>query len=412
MQHHLLKAEAGYAISERDRIVLTYGYQADDRQEYDIRRGGRSGTAAIDLFLVTHTADAVLKHWIGKRIHGKVGVNGVYQENVNIPGTGIRPLMPNYLKQSGGLFLLEHYPLTTKVEMEAGVRIEATRLNVFKYTFDDVYITPAHQFTNSAFSLGANWSLMDSVRLRFNASTAYRPPHVSELYSEGLHHGAAAIENGDAALKNERSVKITADLEAKWLKGRLSTDITLYAGPITDFIYLRPDGVELTIRGAFPVFQYVATNAFLHGMDATLRYRITPKWSIRSRTSLVRGRDVINDEWLYQMPSDRTESALLFTLPKAGSWSALEVSASSTAVFEQSRIPVGLDYTTPPGTYHLIGLSATATRTLGKNELRLGLQANNLLNTTYRDYMDRFRYYVDARGADLTLWVRFSFGDH
>jgi iron complex outermembrane receptor protein len=156
----------------------------------------------------------------------------------------------------------------------------------------------------------------------------------------------------------------------------------------------------------------VATNAFLHGMDATFRYRITPKWSIRSRTSLVRGRDVTNDEWLFQMPSDRTESALLFTLPKAGSWSALEVSASSTAVFEQSRIPVGLDYTMPPGTYHLIGLSATATRKLAKNELRLGLQANNLLNTTYRDYMDRFRYYADARGADLTIWIRYNFGKH
>ena len=47
---------------------------------------------------------------------------------------------------------------------------------------------------------------------------------------------------------------------------------------------------------------------------------------------------------------------------------------------------------------------------LGKNELRIGLQANNILNATYRDYMDRFRYYADARGTDLTLWIRYSFG--
>ena len=31
-------------------------------------------------------------------------------------------------------------------------------------------------------------------------------------------------------------------------------------------------------------------------------------------------------------------------------------------------------------------------------------------NATYRDYMDRFRYYADARGTDLTLWIRYSFG--
>ncbi|MFZ1689366.1 MAG: TonB-dependent receptor [Flavobacteriales bacterium] len=412
VQHHLLKAEAGYAISDRDRIVITYGYQADDRQEYDLRRGGRSGTPAIDLFLTTHTADAVLKHWIGKRVHGKFGVNGVCQENLNVPGTGVRPLIPNYRKQSGGVFLLEHCPLGAKVELEAGGRFEGTRLNVAKYTLDDVLIIPQHDFTNTAFSLGANWSVKDSVRLRFNVGTAYRPPHVSELYSEGLHHGAAAIEIGDAQLLNERSFKGAVDLEATWFSGKLSTDLTLYADHINDFIYLRPDGVTLTIRGAFPVFRYVATDALLYGLDATLQYRLAAHWSLRSRTSLVRGRDLVEDEWLFQMPSDRTENALLFSAPHAGRWSAVEVGPSSTVVFEQSRIPVGVDFTDPPGTYHLLGLSASATRALGKGEIRMGLQANNILNTGYRDYMDRFRYYADARGTDLTFWIRYSFGKH
>ncbi len=410
VQHHLVKAEAGYAISERDRIVLTYGYQADDRQEYDIRRGGRSDIPALDLFLLTHTADAVLKHWIGKHIHGKLGVSGVYQENINLPGTGVRPLLPNYRKQSGGVFLLEHFPLSEKVELEAGARIEATQLDVAKYTYENVLIQPEHHFTNSAFTIGANWCLTDSVRLRFNVGTAYRPPHVSELYSEGLHHGAAAIERGDAALTSERSLKGTIDLEALWFGGRLRTDITLYTDRIENYIYLRPDGYELTVRGAFPVFQYVATDAFLYGVDVTVQLKLTQHVSLRNRTSLVRGCDLSQNEWLFQMPSDRTENALLFELPQAGNWSAIELSATSQVVFVQSRIPVGLDFTTPPGTYHLIGLSVGATRTLGKNELRFGLQANNLLNTTYRDYMDRFRYYADARGTDLTLWIRYSFG--
>lgn len=412
VQHHLLKAEAGYAISERDRIVITYGYQADDRQEYDLRRGGRSGTPAIDLFLTTHTADAVLKHWIGKRIHGKFGVNGVFQENLNVPGTGIRPLIPNYRKQSAGVFLLEHCPLGRKVEVEVGARFESTRLNVAKYTLDDVLITPQHDFTNTAISLGANWSVKDSVRLRFNVGTAYRPPHVSELYSEGLHHGAAAIEIGNAQLLSERSFKGTVDLEATLFNGKLNTDLTLYADRINDFIYLRPDGVLLTIRGAFPVFRYVATDAFLYGLDATLQCRFTEHWSLRSRTSLVRGRDLEQDEWLFQMPSDRTETALLFNAPQAGKWRAVEVGPSSTVVFEQSRIPVGVDFTDPPATYYLFGLSASATHALGNGELRMGIQANNILNTTYRDYMDRFRYYADARGTDLTLWIRYSFGKH
>jgi iron complex outermembrane recepter protein len=410
VEHHLLKAEAGYALSEHDRIVLTYAYQADDRREYDIRRAGRSGTPSIDLFLGTHTADAVLKHWLGKHIHGKVGVNGVFQENTNVPGTGVRPLIPNYRKQSGGVFLLEHLPVGKKLELEAGARSESTRLDVAKYTLDDVLITPHHDFVNSAVSLGANWSITDSVRVRFNVSTAYRPPHVSELYSEGLHHGAAAIETGDDGLQSERSWKGTLDVEATWLKGRLTTELTFYADHINNFIYLRPDGVELTIRGAFPVLQYVATDAFLHGLDAMLQYRLARRWNVRSKTSFVRGRDMVLDEWLLQVPSDRTETTLLFSVPQAGKWTAVEVGPSSTVVFQQSRIPVGVDFSDPPGTYHLLGVSASATRTLRRGELCLGLNASNLLNTAYRDYMDRFRYYADARGLDLAVWIRYSFG--
>ncbi|HMC96463.1 MAG TPA: TonB-dependent receptor, partial [Flavobacteriales bacterium] len=178
VDHRLLKAEAGLSLSERDRIVVTYGYQSDSRQEYDTRRGGRSGIPAIDLLLVTHTGDAVFKHWLGPRIHGKFGISGVLQQNSNIPGTGIRPLIPNYEKQSAGVFAIEHFPFSEKVELEAGARLEGTRLNVAKYTLEDVLITPEHDFTNHAFSVGANWSVRDSLRLRFNVATAYRPPHV------------------------------------------------------------------------------------------------------------------------------------------------------------------------------------------------------------------------------------------
>ncbi len=408
--HHLVKAEAGCTISERGRIVLTYAYQADDRQEYDIRRAGRDAKPALDLWLATHTADAVLKHWIGKRMHGKIGISGVSQENTNVPGTGVRPLIPDYRKRSGGAFLLEHYPLSPRVELEAGTRIEATRLDVAKYNAIDSLIRPRHGFVNNAVTIGANWSLRDSIRLRFNVGTAFRPPHVSELYSEGLHHGSATIEEGDASLGNERAVKATIDLEATAMKGRLDVDLTLHGGRIDDFIYLRPDGIRLTIRGAFPVFRYVATDALIYGLDAALRYRITGPWSWRLRGTAVRGRDLFRDEWLFQMPADRVENALLFDRTMTGGWRALQCAATSLVVTRQECIPLGLDFAAPPGSYHLIGLSASATRTLGKGELRIGLQANNIFNTRYRDYLDRFRYYADARGMDLTVWIRYAFG--
>lgn len=412
VEHQLAKAEVGYAVSDRGRVVLTYGFQTDGRSEYDVRRGGRSGVPALDLSLTSHTGELVFKHWLGSKVHGKLGMSGLFQRNINQPGTGIRPLLPNFEKRTGGLFLIEHLPISDLLELEAGARIEGTFIEVAKYDLEGDLVRPRHEFTNHAFALGANWTVKDSVRLRVNLASAFRPPHVSELYSEGLHHGAAAIENGNDQLKSERSVKGTLDLEAIWFRGKLHTDITVYMDGIGNYIYLRPQGVQLTIRGAFPVFNYVATNALLYGSDATLEYDFVRHWSIRSRSSIVRGRDRTRNEWLFQMPADRSENSLVYSLAKVGGWKAVEISVSSTYVARQTRFPVGLDFSVPPRSYHLIGMQASATKAIGKHELRLGISGTNLFNAAYRDYLDRFRYYADARGTDLSVWLRFSFGNN
>ncbi|MCC7501856.1 MAG: TonB-dependent receptor [Flavobacteriales bacterium] len=410
VRHHLLKVESSYRITDRNELVLTYGYQADDRQEFDIRRGGRSERPAIDLWLVTHTGDAVFKHFIGKHVHGKVGANGVLQRNSNLPGTGIRPLIPDFQKSSGGVFVLEHMPLGDRLEFEAGARLEVSRLEIGKYDNNDAYITPEHAFVNHAFSVGVNRTFADSAHLRANVSSAYRPPQVSELYSEGLHHGSAAIEIGDPSLASERSLKATIDLNGRALKSKLEWGATVYFDRIANYIYLRPQGYQLTIRGAFPEFAYVATDALLWGLDLSGEFAVGPHWALRSRWSFVRGRDRKLDEWLFQMPSDRGVNSLVWRSQKVGGWRAIEASAISTLVFEQTRFPVGLDFTTPPPGYQLLGFSFSASKPLGKNELRIGIQGSNLLNMTYRDYLDRFRYFADARGSDVSVMVRYSWG--
>ncbi|HTJ51012.1 MAG TPA: hypothetical protein VL443_16235, partial [Cyclobacteriaceae bacterium] len=47
---------------------------------------------------------------------------------------------------------------------------------------------------------------------------------------------------------------------------------------------------------------------------------------------------------------------------------------------------------------------------LGKQLMNINFSASNLLNTTYRDYMDRFRYFSDEPGRNFTLRVRVPFG--
>lgn len=408
--HHLLKVEGRHNVGERGRITASYAYQADARQEYDLRRAGRSAIPALDLFLSTHAADAVYKHHIGQLVHGKAGVAGTYQQNTNVPGTGVRPLIPNYRKSTGAVFVVEHLPVSAKLELEAGARMELTGLDVFRNAADGAWAATRRDFRNHALSAGGNWSVRDSVRLRFNVSSAFRPPHVSELYSEGLHHGSAAVEIGDPALGPEHAWTAMVELSAVLPNGRGGLDLTLHASRVANYIQLLPDGEVLTIRGAFPVFRYASTDASLHGFDATAWYRFLPSWTFRSRWSVLRARDLALDRWLFQMPGDRTENTVLYTRERLGRWNALQIGVISTTVLVQTRVPPGVDLMDPPPSYHLLGLTAGISRPLRKGTLHLALDGYNLLDQRYRDIMDRWRYYADARGADITVRLRYTFG--
>jgi iron complex outermembrane receptor protein len=410
VRHHLIKAHGELRLAQRGQLEITYAYQANDRQEYDIRRAGRSARAALDLFLATQSADVVFKHHLGARLHGKVGANGVVQSNVNIPGTGVSPLIPDFRKRLLGVFVLEHWPLNDRLELEAGARVEGSGLDVYTFDAEARPTTDELRFLNGAGSLGANWIMSDSLRLRLNISSAYRPPHVSELYSSGLHHGAAAIEEGDAGLGSERMIKGTVDLEGSAWRGRITGVVSLHAGRADGFILLRPEGVALTIRGAFPVFRYTATDAFIWGVDGRAHLRLSRFWSTGIEWSVVRGRDLERDEWLYLMPSDRAGLVLAWQGAGQGTWKHPEVVVRSSLVLRQSRYPVDLDLVDPPPGYHLLGLTAAIERGVGRGVLRIGLEGNNLLNTRYRDLMDRFRYYADARGVEVLVRLGYTFG--
>lgn len=406
--HHLLKASAGISLTDRNRLDAVYAYQGNARQEYDIRRGGRSARPSLDLFLGTHTGELILKHWLGPHVHGKAGLTGLLQENYNVPGTGVRPLLPDYKRWNAGAFVLEHFPFGERLELEAGARAEATAIDVDLGTGDSP--NRRYDFFNHALSAGANWQPGDSLRLRFNVSSAFRPPHVSELHSQGLHHSAAAIEEGEASLGSERALKAVLDAGAATRNGKLRIDATLHAARIDDYIYQRPDGTRLTIRGAFPVFRYTATDAMIMGADLSVQGRLGKGFTAALKGSMVRGRDRVQGDWLFLMPGDRMEVSLRKQMKAHGYWRELEAEVSTLIVLRQQRYPTGLDFTDPPLGYQLLNATLSAARRLGMHELRIGIRGSNLLNSAYRDYLDRFRYYADARGIDVQLWLAFIFG--
>jgi iron complex outermembrane recepter protein len=435
VSHDLVKLNSYYRFAQAGKLSVQYGGQFNSRREFDVRRGGRSDTPELYMQLSTHTLDVIYEHKERQNWHGSLGMNGSLQDNYNVPITNIRPLIPQYRSTGLGLFWIERW-VKERVELELGFRYDYRSMDFKIRDRNQQLLTPQYTFHNTSGSLGLVYRLSTHTTFRSNLATAWRPPNAAELFSDGLHHGTGTIERGDANLQTEKAYKWINTLQfnnlnAKEGKGIL-LEMSAYYNYINNYIYLSPSDVELTIRGAFPVFRYQQTNATFAGLDASLQWLLSKKISFQSKTSLVRAKDVLHDDYLIFIPSDRFENGFTFRLPHVGKWKDLYVSAGATYVARQFRAPQvfsvrqlreavaspddnltipqnNFDFTPAPSGYLLLNLEGGIALPMKKGHMSVSIGVQNLLNQAYRDYMNRFRYYSDDIGRNFTLRLRYQF---
>ncbi len=264
------------------------------------------------------------------------------------------------------------------------------------------------EFSNLSGSGGVTRKIGEDLKLAFNAAWAWRAPQVNELYVNGLHHGTATFEIGDSLLKQEKALNLS--LQLSWDDDSLwDADLTLYSNLIRDFINLVPvTPATLTLRGAYPTFRFRQTDARLSGADYRVSRVLTDRWSASVKGSFLFARDVLEGDWLSQMPPHRVEGQLTWKIP-GERFRNTYISPAVQYVFEQRLVPnPDNDYLAPPPAYTLVHLNMGMEFMLFKKESSLQMGVHNLLNTSYRDYMNRFRYFTDEMGRNITLQWRIS----
>jgi len=259
-------------------------------------------------------------------------------------------------------------------------------------------------------TLGASFELRRKlstrVSLRTGLTLRQRAPQINELYSNGLHQGVSGIEEGDQSLAPEQSVKLTAGL--LFAGDRLTLNAGFFAQPIKDYIFLEPQPeFRLTIRGAFPVFLYRAGDALLYGANLRAFYAPHPKWELDGRLALVRGQNRTENEPLVFIPSDNLRLGLSHT-PAEG-WRLAADALFVARQTRETRLEAGEAFLKPPPGYALFDLSLSREVRLPSNRsLHLRAAAQNILNTRYRDYLDRQRYFADATGRNLEFRISYE----
>ncbi len=409
VSHHLLKWHNRLTLQDGRYLDFSYAGQLNNRKEFDVRRGGRSDRPALSLWQLSHWANAEYDARLGKGQHLRAGLQLLFTDNANNPETGILPLIPDYFSAQTGAFALWQKQQKRSL-WELGARYDFILQNVaaISLTLPREILRYRNRFHNFGASVGWSHHLSEGFKLGWNAGGSSRNPAINELYSNGLHQGVSGIEEGDPGLKPEYSLKTTLSAEGH-LRQKLFFEVLGYAQHVADYIYLAPqEEIRLTIRGAFPVFQYEQTDALILGGDVSTAWQVSEHLQVQVKYSFLYGQDVARDQPLVFMPSNNLFGAIAYEVARLGFLEHVEVALSNRYVFRQHRLLPEQDFAPPPPGYNLLGLKISARRHLSHSDWNIYLKADNVLNVAYRDYLNRQRYFADDMGRNIslgTVWV-------
>ncbi len=440
VSHDLLKLN-GHLETDRGDWQWQYGFQNNQRKEFDVRRSGLSDLPAIDLQLFTHTLTAEWETHTDSKKSMCVGLAGMYQDNNNVFGTQRIPFIPNFNNLSGGVFGVVNY-FWQNLSLDIGGRYDYKNYNVAGYDFKNAFYRSKLAFHNVSATAGLTWNVRSSQAFNASLSTAWRPPHVAELFSLGVHQSAGAIEYGlllneetnevmpanEVQVANEKAAKLVLSYKAEGK--RFAWEVSGFNNYIRDYIFLRPAGITQNVRGTYPYFRYSQTDALFTGADASATWQVSRGWKLTSKANWLRARDVRNNDNLVFIPANRVELAVRHE--GNGAWKGFFAEAKARYVFRQyfapRTIPIGrfieasesgadpldgnnalFDFLDAPEGYLLATASIGYAWYLKKARYDFRASAENLTNTEYREYTNRFRYYADELGRNFILSVKCIF---
>ncbi|KQS89338.1 TonB-dependent receptor [Chryseobacterium sp. Leaf394] len=438
--HHIAKLSAYRRFADFGKLTFQYSFQLNRRKEYDIRRGELSNLPSMDLRLITHSASLV--HLLERANWSlESGISGAFQDNYPNPATKARRLIPDYYRYDTGAFSVFKYRFNSKLNAEAAVRYDFSRYDAYKYydsekweanyadTFPQFVVSesgsrtltrPILDYHNFSANLGLDYKPFENLELKLNLSRAERTPNPAELFSDGLHHSAAIMEEGNLNIQKETVYNVNLSLAAKFnvLKG-LHIEASPYLMVSDNFVNQIPTGILNTNRGVFPVWSYQQIKARIFGVDADAELSVTDQLKWKSGFSILKGDDLSNNEPLILMTPAKLRNSIQVNLNKPRNF---YVSLENENTFKQNRFPIRnlpvtfikdgverneiVDFSSTPAAFSLFHASIGAD--VAKN-LNLNFRINNIFNTDYREYLNRLRYYMFESGRNFVVTLKYNF---
>ena len=423
----LLKAIVGYQQNRRQEYEEHHHHEGHDHEEdehedeHDHQDAHSHEEASLDLLLHTLTYDARYTYngfdtW---KLNG--GIGGMYQHSLN---KGEEFLIPDYNLFDIGAYLTASKELQ-RWTLSGGLRFDYRHLHSHKLMEEDAerFSDFTRHFSALSGSLGAVWHANSHLNIRANAARGFRAPNLSELGSNGVHHGTLRYEIGNRDLKPEHSWQ--GDLGLDYSSRYLSLELALFLNRIDNYIFasaVTPDASvtvsEGSPEGSLRYFRYSQGDALLKGFEAGFDLHPIHQLHIGSTFSMVDARQLgqpLETRYLPLTPAPRLTGEVKWEFTHNGDHhtSAPHHTGESEHhhrldhVFDNAYVAIGVEHyfrqnhyymaddtETATPAYTLLNLSAGTDILLrnGRKLCELYLIADNLLNSAYQSHLSRLKY--------------------
>ena len=389
------------------KLGLYFTFQNNLRQEYAYTRTGRTDVPQININVNSLNAKAT--YFLTKPMI-EIGTEHQFIHQVY----GANYLVPDYNGLKSGLYLARNWQKATSKftwKQEIMARFDLVKRSGFERNENP--FKQSNQGFSGGYSIGyhSKNSNNKTVQWQIHLMQLWRQPAPNELYSFGIHHGSASFEEGNPLLKPETGQKIDMNLQlsAYQLLHKVDFSLSGFFQASSNFILLTPQKEPiLTVKGAFPAFKYTQAPTIYSGFEYFFRYvKLSKKRSrvlqIENKMNLTIGK-YINGGYPVGIPATTLNLNV-----ESEIFQNIFFAVNTIHQFKQIWYSSGSDFLPPPQAATVFKMEI---KTEVKSNWEMGIFVDNVTNLTYRNYTDRFRYFMDMPGRNIGVKINYQIHHH
>ena len=387
--NHLAQWENKFYF-KNDEVITQLGFTSNELKEF----GEKVFTPGIDMTLQNYSFNVRWKHHFNDHFEIISGSQGMFQSNSNGPKAE-DILVPNAGFNDLGAFSLLKGTFNLW-NIQAGARYDQRRVKTKELIsgFDK-------RFSGVNYSAGISRS-SKTLTTRINVSTGFRPPHISELLADGVHHATMQYLVGDRNFKSERANQVDFYLGTHF--DHLEIVINPFINQINNYIYKiqRFDDNDQPERDDYSglfIFDIKQTDAVFYGGDIAIHYHphIAHWLHLESNLSLLS-----NQDSLPFIPQNRINNTIKVDFKSGNKLNLNSISTQYIYFFDQNSVA---PYETTSSAYQLINIGCNGSIS-SKNTIEYSFGINNLFNIQYIDHLSRLKTY-EIPNPGRNIYIKF-----